>query len=98
MSDIDLSAIGGGVLKGSIVLETDDIREPRLLVPVTVRGTWKTLLPSSRQRAVNPGHGTGNHCVRIRLAAATDPDGYIADKWWDFGDGSETCPRVRGAA
>ena len=85
--DIDLSAIGGGVLKGSIVLETDDIREPRLLVPVTVE-VLENAAPIITAAGVNPDTGPVTTVFEF-VAAATDPDGYIADKWWDFGDGSE---------
>jgi hypothetical protein len=37
---------------------------------------------------VNPDTGPVTTVFEF-VAAATDPDGYIADKWWDFGDGSE---------
>ncbi len=82
----NLALIRGGTLDGAIVLDTNDIREPRTIVPIHIQ-----VIPNSppviTACAVNPQQGPPGTSFQF-VAAAYDPDGSIADKYWSFGDGS----------
>ena len=84
---INLGLITSGIMEGSIVLETNDIRVPRNIVPVRVE-VLSNNAPIITASGVNPQIGSVTTAFQF-VGAAADPDGYIADKWWDFGDGSE---------
>ncbi len=82
----DLEVIGSGTLDGAIILETNDIRKPRTIIPVHV-----LVIPNNPPQitacGVNPVQGPPGSSFQF-IAAAHDPDGSIADKCWSFGDGS----------
>ncbi len=83
----DLEQVASGFLEGAIVFYTNDTRKPWTIVPVYIQ-----VIPNSSPEitacAVNPDVGPVATEFQF-VAAARDPDGHIADKWWDFGDGSE---------
>ncbi len=83
----DLTSVCSGPLAGAIVLETNDVRAPQTIVPVHI-----DVIPNSGPVitgcGVNPQQGPVSTTFQF-VASAHDPDGTIADKYWDFGDGSE---------
>ena len=82
----NLGNIGSGTLDGAVVLETNDIRKPRTIVPVHIE-VIPNNPPAITACAVNPDIGPITTQFQF-VAAARDADGHIADKWWNFGDGS----------
>ena len=84
---INLGEIGTGELEGAIVMNTNDIRTPRTIVPVQVE-VLPNAAPVITACGVNPQTGPMSTVFSF-VGAAHDPDGQIADKWWDFGDGSD---------
>jgi len=83
----DSRLIGSGVLDGALILDTNDIRRPRTIVPVHIE-VIPNNPPTIAACAVDPG--TGPIATEFEfVAGAHDKDGHIVDKWWDFGDGSE---------
>ena len=78
--------VGSGMLDGAVVLETNDIRKPRTVVPVHIE-VIPNNPPSITACSVNPDIGPITTQFQF-VAAARDADGHIADKWWNFGDGS----------
>jgi PKD repeat protein len=82
----DLAVVGSGTLDGAIVLDTNDIRRPRTIVPVHIQ-----VIPNSPPEitacAVNPQQGPPGTSFEF-VGAAYDPDGSVVDKHWSFGDGS----------
>lgn len=82
----DLALIGSGTLDGAVVLDTNDIRRPRTIVPVHIQ-----VIPNSppviTACAVNPQQGPPGSSFQF-VAAGYDPDGSLAEKYWSFGDGS----------
>ena len=83
----DLGMTGSGVREGAVILNTNDIRKPLTVVPIYIE-VIPNNPPTITACGVNPDVGpmaTGFQFV----AAARDSDGEIADKWWDFGDGSD---------
>ena len=84
----DLEQVASGLIEGAIVLHTNDARNPWMTVPVHIE-----VIPNSPPEiitcAVAPE--VGRIATEFRFtAAAHDADGHIADRWWDFGDGSAT--------
>ncbi len=82
----DLGMVGSGMLDGAVVLDTNDIRKPRTIVPVHIE-VIPNNPPSITACSVNPDIGPITTQFQF-VAAARDADGHIADKWWDFGDDS----------
>ena len=82
----NLGNIGSGTLDGAVVLETNDIRKPRTIVPVHIE-VIPNNPPTITACAVNPDIGPITTQFQF-VAAARDADGHIADRWWNFGDGS----------
>ncbi len=82
----DLGSVSSGVLSGAVAIESNDIREPQVEVPVIIE-----VIPNSppviSSCGVNPEMGLAGTEFQF-VASAHDPDGTITDKWWDFGDGS----------
>ncbi len=82
----DLALVGSGTLDGAVVLDTNDVRAPRMIVPVHIQ-----VIPNNPPQitacAVNPEQGPPGSSFQF-VAAAHDPDGSIVDKHWSFGDGS----------
>ena len=66
--------------------DTNDLLEPRTIVPVRIQ-----VLPNSPPEitacGVNPQQRPPGTAFQF-VAAAHDPDGLIADKYWSFGDGT----------
>ncbi|HPU62227.1 MAG TPA: PKD domain-containing protein [Bacillota bacterium] len=82
----NLGRVGSGTLEGAVVLDTNDLLEPRTIVPVRIQ-----VLPNSPPEitacGVNPQQRPPGTAFQF-VAAAHDPDGLIADKYWSFGDGT----------
>jgi len=87
---LDVTPIESGRLEGAVVIESNDIVTPKLRVPVSVE-----IIPNSAPVitacGVNPPRGPLGTVFQL-AGGASDDDGTIVDKYWDFGDGS---PRVR---
>jgi len=83
----DLTPIGSGALDGMVVVETNDLLTPRVDVPVHV-DVLPNRPPVITACGVNPAQGPVETEFQF-VAAASDSDGYISDKYWDFGDESE---------
>ena len=82
----DMGLIPSGTLDGAVVLDTNDIRKPRTIVPVHVQ-VIPNNPPIITACGVNPASGAPGSSFQF-VGAAYDSDGSIVDKWWDFGDGS----------
>jgi len=85
---MNLLHIGSGALDGGIIVETNDIRKPRAILPVHIE-VIPNNPPAITGCAVNPDMGPTTTEFQF-VAGARDADGHIADKWWDFGDHSES--------
>lgn len=83
----DSGPIASGALDGVIVLDTNDMFNPRITVPVHVE-IIPNQAPVITAAAVNPPAGPKTTSFQF-VGAGHDPDGHIADKYWTFGDGSD---------
>ena len=83
----DLTLVGGGTLDGSLVIESNDLVRPEVRVPVHIE-VLANQHPVIDGVGVNPSQGPLGTTFQF-VAAANDPDGSIADVYWDFGDGSD---------
>jgi PKD repeat protein len=81
---LDLSLIESGSLNGAIVIDTNDVRDPRKVVPVSV-DVIPNAAPVITACGVTPVAAAPGSTFQF-VAAANDPDGTIADMYWDFGD------------
>ncbi|MGI6540477.1 MAG: PKD domain-containing protein [Bacillota bacterium] len=82
----DLALVGSGTLDGAVVLDTNDIRNPRTIVPVHIH-VIPNSPPTITACAANPQQGPPGTSFQF-VGAAYDPDGSLIDKYWSFGDGS----------
>ncbi|MEA4883951.1 MAG: PKD domain-containing protein [Clostridia bacterium] len=83
---VDLTPVQSGSLEGAVVLETNDVRKPVTVVPVQVN-VIPNQSPVITACGVNPPQGPVTMNFQF-VAAAGDPDGAIAHKYWTFGDGA----------
>ncbi|NLG70002.1 MAG: PKD domain-containing protein, partial [Firmicutes bacterium] len=83
---MDLTPVAGGILNGVLLLESNDLLQPQARVPVQVE-VLANQPPVIDAAGVNPSQGPLGTTFQF-VAAANDPDGSIADIYWDFGDGS----------
>ncbi|MBE3574316.1 MAG: PKD domain-containing protein [Firmicutes bacterium] len=83
----DLRPIASGSLDGRLVLDSNDLLHPEIAAPVHV-DVLPNQPPVITAAGVNPARGPVETQFQF-VAAAQDPDGRIADQYWDFGDGSQ---------
>lgn len=86
---IDLSMFTNkNSFNGLVVIDTNDVLRPEIVVPVRVKAdTAPNEPPVITACGVNPQRGPVETEFEF-VASANDPDGTIADKYWDFGDGA----------
>ncbi len=80
----DLTPTGSGPVDGAIVFQTNDVRKPMTVIPIHIE-----VIPNQAPviTAAGASPRTGPKATAFQFAAAAyDPDGQVADKYWTFGD------------